>query len=210
MAETNTIVFVIDDDPSVLKAISRFLRNRDLTVESFASADAFLERPHHDGPGCLVLDLCLPGLNGLELQKQLTAAGYRLPIVFITGHGDVPSSVKAMKGGAVDFLTKPFNNAELLAAIQQAITKDAAARKVSAEVDGIQQKLDRLTPREFEVMKGIVRGLLNKQVASDLGISEKTVKIHRARVMEKMQVRSFAELVHLTDRVPGVTGSPAG
>jgi len=201
MAEMKPIVFVIDDDPSVRKALSRFLKNHGTEVETFASAGEFLGRSHHDGPGCLIVDLCLPGLNGLELQKQLGPAGYQLPIIFITGHGDIPSTVQAMKEGAVDFLPKPFDNTELLAAIQEALQKDEVARKVRAEVDTIQQKLERLTPRELDVMKLLVRGLLNKQVASDLGISIKTVKIHRSRVMEKMQIRSVAELVHLNDRL---------
>lgn len=208
MTEIDSIVFVIDDDPSILKAISRFLRNRGLTVEVFASAGAFLERSHHDGPGCLVLDLCLPGLTGLELQKQLVAAGYRLPIIFITGHGDIPSTVMAMKGGAVDFLPKPFDNAVLLAAIHQALEKDRIARQVRAEVDDIQTRFERLTPREHDVTKLLVQGMLNKQVASDLGISIKTVKIHRARVMEKMRIRSVAELVHLKDQVNSTPSPP--
>lgn len=201
MTAMQPIVFVIDDDPSVRKALSRLLKSHGLAVETFASAGEFLSRPRYDGPGCLVLDLRMPGLNGLELQKQLEPAGYRLPIVFITGHGDIPSSVSAMKAGAVDFLPKPFDDTELLAAIQQALEKDKVARKARAEVADVQQKLERLTPRELEVMKLIVRGHLNKQAASDLGISIKTVKIHRARVMEKMQVRSVAELVHLDDRL---------
>jgi RNA polymerase sigma factor (sigma-70 family) len=201
MTEPKPTVFVVDDDPSVRKALSRLLKSHGLAVESFASAGEFLMRPHYDGPGCLVLDLRMPGLNGLELQQQLAPKGYHLPIVFITGHGDLPASVKAMKAGAVDFLPKPFHDSELLAAIQQALAKDKSARKARDEMDDVQQKLERLTPRELEVMKLIVRGLLNKQAAADLGISEKTVKVHRARVMEKMQVRSFAELVHLSDRI---------
>ncbi len=201
MAEARPIVFVVDDDPSVRKSLSRLIKSHGLAVETFASAGEFLSRSHYGGPGCLVLDLRMPGLDGLELQKQLAPAGYALPIVFITGHGDIPASVKAMKAGAVDFLPKPFNDTELLAAIHQAFEKDKAVRVARAEVDDIQKKLDRLTPRELEVMKLIVRGYLNKQAAADLGVSEKTIKVHRARVMEKMQVRSFAELVHLADRV---------
>jgi FixJ family two-component response regulator len=197
MADPKPLVFVIDDDPSVRRALSRLLKSHGFTVETFASAGEFLMRPHYDGPGCLVLDLQMPGLNGLELQQQLAPSGYQLPIVFITGHGNVPASVKAMKAGAVDFLTKPFESKDLFAAIQQALQKDEIARKVCVEVDHIQQKLDRLTPRELEVMKLLLRGLMNKHVAAELGISVKTLKLHRARVMEKMQVHSVAELVHM-------------
>ncbi len=201
MTEAKPTVFVVDDDPSVRKSLSRLLKSHGLAVEAFSSAGEFLGRDHYDGPGCLVVDLRMPGLNGLDLQKQLAPARYNLPIVFITGHGDIPASVTAMKAGAVDFLTKPFNDTELLAAVKQALEKDKAARAARAEANDIQKKVERLTPRELEVMKLIVRGYMNKQAAADLGISIKTVKIHRARVMEKMQVRSLAELVHLDDRL---------
>jgi FixJ family two-component response regulator len=177
------------------------LRSARLQALTFDSPSEFLE--HHDphAPGCLVLDLAMPGLNGLELQAALTAEGSTIPIIFLTGHGDIPTGVQAMKRGALDFLTKPVNDGDLLKAVHAAIEQDRLARQVRAELDEIQARIDSLTPRESEVLTHVVAGHLNKQTAADLGTVEKTIKIHRARVMEKMQVDSVAELVRLTERV---------
>jgi FixJ family two-component response regulator len=193
-------VFIVDDDAAVLKSLARLLRSARLDVAAFNSPAEFLE--HHDprAPGCLVLDLAMPGLNGLELQAALAAKGGSLPIIFLTGHGDIPTSVQAMKRGALDFLTKPVNDADLLSAVRAAIEQDGLARKARAELDDIQSRLASLTPREREVLTHVVAGHLNKQTAADLGTVEKTVKVHRARVMDKMKVQSLAELVRLAER----------
>ena len=188
-------VFVVDDDPAVLKSLSRLLRSAHLHVATFASPDEFLARRDPNLPGCLVLDVAMPGLNGLELQHTLIAGGHELPIVFLTGHGDIPMSVQAMKHGAVDFLTKPVNDADLLKAIRTAIEKDRLQRQTRAEVEDIHRRLATLTPREREVMEHVIAGQLNKQTAAALGTGEHTIKVHRARVMEKMKVQSVAELV---------------
>jgi FixJ family two-component response regulator len=200
MSPTPTI-FIVDDDAAVRKGIARLLRSAGLSVAAFASPREFLE--HHDpkAPGCLVLDVAMPGLNGLELQQSLLANGHELAIVFLTGHGDIPMSVQAMKRGAVDFLTKPVNDHDLLAAVRVAIEKDRLQRAERAEVADIQQRLATLTPRELEVLQHVITGQLNKQIAADLGTVEKTIKVHRARVLEKMHVHSVAELVHLAGRV---------
>ena len=190
-------VFVVDDDPAVLKSLSRLLRSARLDVATFGSPREFLERHDSIAPGCLVLDVAMPGLNGLELQEALTKKGSELPIVFLTGHGDIPMSVQAMKRGAVDFLTKPVNDEDLLKAVHAAIEQDRVARQARAELDEIQQRLATLTPREREVLEHVIAGQLNKQTAADLGTVEKTIKVHRARVMEKMMVQSVAELVRL-------------
>jgi FixJ family two-component response regulator len=194
-------VFIVDDDAAVRKSLARLLRSARLQALTFDSPSEFLE--HHDphAPGCLVLDLAMPGLNGLELQAALTAEGSTIPIIFLTGHGDIPTGVQAMKRGALDFLTKPVNDGDLLKAVHAAIEQDRLARQVRAELDEIQARIDSLTPRESEVLTHVVAGHLNKQTAADLGTVEKTIKIHRARVMEKMQVDSVAELVRLTERV---------
>ncbi len=199
-------VFIVDDDAAVLKSLTRLLRSARLNVVAFGSAQEFLE--HHDpsASGCLVLDLAMPGLNGLELQEALTAKGSIIPIIFLTGHGDIPTSVQAMKRGALDFLTKPVNDGDLLKAVQVALAKDRIARLARAELDEIHQRLATLTPREREVLTHVVSGQLNKQAAADLGIVEKTIKIHRARVMEKMKVESLAGLVRLAERA-GIGGS---
>ena len=202
------MVFIVDDDPSVRKSLARLLRGAGYEVEAFASAGEFLARPHHDAPCCLVLDVRMPGLTGLELQEALAVAGYAMPIIFVTGHGDVPTSVRAMKAGAVDFLTKPFNDTDLLDAVQDALKRDRAARRERAEVEVVRARLTKLTPREREVLPLLVTGMLNKQIGYDLGITERTVKVHRARVLEKMQAGSVAELVRLAERV-GITGPPA-
>jgi FixJ family two-component response regulator len=201
MTEADPIIFVVDDDPSVRRALKRLISSAGFQVETFASAQDFLQSSRHDGPACLVLDVRLPGVSGLDLQEQLTAAGLNMPIVFITGHGDIPMSVRAMKAGAVDFLPKPFNDQDLLGAIHLALEKDKKTRREQAEVAEIQRRVDTLTPREREVFALVVTGLLNKQVAARLGTSEKTIKVHRARVMEKMHSESLAELVRLAEKV---------
>lgn len=198
-------VFVVDDDPAVLKSLSRVMRAAGLNVAAFGSPREFLEQYDQSSPGCLVLDVAMPGLNGLELQSALAAKGSTIPIVFLTGHGDIPTSVQAMKGGAVDFLTKPVNDAELVDAIRIAIERDRILRQSRVELDDILQRLATLTPREREVLDHVVSGQLNKQIAGDLVIVESTVKVHRARVMEKLKVRSLAELVRLVERA-GIGG----
>lgn len=201
MSERALTVFLVDDDPSVLKGVRRLLVAAGLNVAAFNSPQEFLSRHDAEAPGCLVLDIAMPGLNGLELQQALAARGSVLPIIYLTGHGDIPMSVQAMKRGALDFLTKPVDDKDLLAAIRNAFEKDRMLRTARAEVAEIEQRLATLTSREREVLAHIVSGRLNKQVAADLGTVEKTIKVHRARVMEKMQVRSLAELVRLTERV---------
>jgi FixJ family two-component response regulator len=198
--ETAT-VFLVDDDLSILRALTRLLRVGGHQVSAFRSPRDFLAQHDAAVPGCVVLDLAMPGLNGLELQAALAAAGSQRPIVFISGHGDVPSSVRAMKAGAVDFLTKPVSQENLLAAIQRAIECDRVMRQTRAELQAIDERLNRLTPREREVFQHVVAGQLNKQIAVDLGTVEKTVKVHRSRVMEKMGVRSLADLVRIAERV---------
>lgn len=200
MMTPSPTVFIVDDDSAVLKSLARLLRSARLNVMAFGSPQEFLERHDPRAPGCLVLDLAMPGLNGLELQAALTVKGSAIPIIFLTGHGNIPASVQAMKRGALDFLTKPVNDDDLLKAVQVAIEKDRIARIARAELEDIQARLDSLTPREREVLTHVVSGQLNKQTAADLGIVEKTIKIHRARVMEKMKVHSVAELVHLAER----------
>jgi len=207
MNQPDPIVFVVDDDASVRKSLSRLLRSGGYTAETFASATEFLASGRHQqSPACLVLDVRMPGLTGMELQERLRALKSALAIIFITGHGDIPMSVEAMKGGAVDFLPKPFDDTQLLAAVAKAIAKSAHDRQTRGEIESIQERLATLTPREREVLELVVRGMLNKQVAADLGTVEKTIKVHRARVMEKMQVQSLAELVRLAERV-GIGGA---
>ncbi len=193
-------VFLVDDDPAVLKSLSRLLRSAGLAFATFASAREFLDRHDPNASGCLVLDVAMPGLNGMELQRALADRGQELAIVFLTGHGDIPMSVQAMKRGAVDFLTKPVHDDDLLKSVRVAIEKDRVQRQQRAEVAEIKRRLDTLTPREREVMEHVIGGHLNKQTAADLGTVEKTIKVHRARVMEKMKVQSVAELVHLAER----------
>jgi FixJ family two-component response regulator len=191
------VVFVVDDDASVRKSLARLVKTAGYEAEAFTSVRDFLARPPYDGPCCLVLDVRMPGLTGLDLQEALRATGQRLSIVFITGHGDVRASVKAMKGGAVDFLTKPLDEGTLLAAIQQAVARTLEERREQARVTEVRSHITTLTPREAEVFALVVTGMLNKQIGSALGIAEKTVKVHRARVMEKMRAGSLAELVRL-------------
>jgi FixJ family two-component response regulator len=203
---TNAVptVFIVDDDPAVLKSLSRLLRSVEFTVVTLGSPQEFLEQHDPHAPGCLVLDVAMPGLNGLELQEALVTKGSAVPIIFLTGHGDIPMSVEAMKRGALDFLTKPVNDDDLIKAVHAALEKDRIARQARNELEDIQERLATLTPREREVLNHVVTGQLNKQIAYDLGTVEKTVKVHRARVMEKMKVQSVAELVRLTERLKGI------
>lgn len=201
MTAVSPLVFVVDDDPSVRKSLTRLLGSSGYAVEAFASAREFLAREPHPGPCCLVLDVRMPGLTGLQLQETLTAGGRRMAIVFVTGHADVPKTVKAMKGGAVDLLTKPVDAKDLIAAIQRCVAKSARDLGTAALVTEVQQRIKMLTSREMEVFAHVVTGMLNKQIAAALGIGEKTVKVHRARVMEKMRAGSVAELVRLADRI---------
>jgi FixJ family two-component response regulator len=201
MTSFDEIVFVVDDDDSVRTALKRLLKSAGHKVITFSSAEEFLDHDHRfDVCGCLVLDIRMPGLSGLELQDQMAAAGINIPIIFITGHGNVPASVRAMKAGAVDFLEKPFDDLALLDAIHRAIAKDTQAKQAQAKIKVINQRVSSLTPREKEVFTLVVTGMLNKQVAFELGTSEKTIKVHRARVMQKMFAESFADLVRLAEK----------
>jgi len=198
-------VFVIDDDAAVRKAVSRLLRSAGIAVAVFASPGEFLAQYDPDMPGCLVLDLAMPDINGLQLQTTLGKKGCTLPIIFLTGHGDVSKSVQAMKHGAFDFFSKPVKEKDLLPAVRAAIERNAVARREQAKLSEICARLDILTPREREVLEHVVAGKLNKQIASDLGITEATVKMHRARVMTKMKVQGVADLVRLAE-VCGIRG----
>ncbi|HTD15107.1 MAG TPA: response regulator [Chthoniobacterales bacterium] len=200
MSSSAATVFVVDDELSVRQSLSHLLRAAGLNVAVFDSAQAFLESYDPSAPGCLVLDLAMPGLNGLELQEALAVKGSLLPIIFLTGRGDLPSGVKAMKRGAVDFLAKPVDAADLIEAVRSGIEKERVARRADAELKEIRRRLATLTPREYEVLRHVVSGKLNKQIAADLGTVEKTVKVHRARVMEKVKAASLAELVRMAQR----------
>jgi len=195
------VVYVVDDDESVRRSLARLLRSAGLTAETFPSAQAFLDRELPDRTACLVLDVRLPGLSGLDLQGALTQTERIVPIVFITGHGNVPMSVQAMKSGAVDFLQKPFEEDQLLAAIDRALARCRAARAERTDRMVVQRRFDTLTPRERQVLGLVVAGRLNKQIAADLGAAEKTIKIHRGRVMRKMEASSVAELVRMSQRI---------
>jgi len=201
MSENNPRVFIVDDDPSIRKSLDRLIRSAGLAVETFATAHEFLERHSHKGPSCLVLDVKMPGINGLELQEKLLSQEYAMPIIFITGHGDIPMTVKAIKKGAIDFLSKPFDDKDLLDAVHEALQTDSKAWTVRDELEDIHRRLKSLTPREYEILTYVINGMLNKQIAYALKISEKTVKVHRGRVMEKMDVDSVAELVRLTEKL---------
>jgi RNA polymerase sigma factor (sigma-70 family) len=202
----NPTVFVVDDDAAIRKAVSRLLRSAGIAAAVFASPREFLAQYDPNTPGCLVLDIAMPEFNGLQLQTALGEKGSILPIIFLSGHGDVSKSVQAMKHGAFDFLTKPVKDKDLLPAIRTAIERDAVARREHAKLSEIRAVVDTLTPREREVLEHVVAGKLNKQIAGDLGITEATVKMHRARVMAKMKVQSVAELARLRERY-GITGS---
>jgi FixJ family two-component response regulator len=191
------VVFVVDDDASVRKSLSRLISEAGYRVQAYASPQEFLARERQSGPSCLVLDVRMPGVTGLELQQKLAGAAHEIPIIFITGHGDIPMGIKAMKAGAVDFLTKPFVAKDLLEAIRRAVAKDTRDLGTEARDDEIRGRVKLLTPRESQVFALVVTGMLNKQIAAELGVGEKTVKVHRARVMEKMQAGSVAALVRL-------------
>ncbi|HWX79533.1 MAG TPA: response regulator [Steroidobacteraceae bacterium] len=194
-------VFIVDDAREIRTALSRLLTAAGFAVRAFDSAGRYLDEQDLEAPGCLLLDMCMPGMNGLELQRMLVHSPYARPIVFLTGQGDIQSSVQAMKAGAVDFLTKPIEDERLVAAIERALKRDAAERQERTIRNAIQQRFLLLTPRERQVMTHVIRGRLNKQIAADLGTGEKTIKVHRARVMSKLVVRSVAELVKLGARV---------
>ncbi|MDT8391648.1 MAG: response regulator [Lentisphaeria bacterium] len=194
-------VHVVDDDPSVRKSLTRLLTMEGFAVVAHSSAAAFLDTYLRDRPGCLIVDLQLPGMDGLELQKSLADVNCHLPTVFISGHGSIPSTVEAMKGGAVDFITKPFEEADLLAAVRGALEKDRAVRRERIVRKEVQGRYDSMTPREQEVFTRIVVGMLNKEIGETMGISEKTVKVHRARVMAKMEADSLAELVRFAEKM---------
>ena len=200
MNDETGVVYVVDDDPAVRKGLDRLLRSAGLAVEAFASAAEFLARDGQDGVGCIVLDVRMPGISGMDLQADLVAQGVDLPVIFLTGHGDIPMSVEAMKTGALDFLTKPVDEEVLLNAVRQALHRHRAARTERLETQAMRTRMESLTPRELEVLRCVITGALNKQIAAHLGIAEKTVKIHRARVMEKTGAASVAELVQSCQR----------
>ena len=199
MGEAESIVFIIDDDPLYRTSSERLVRSAGFRAHSFESARDFLSSRRPNAPSCLILDVRLPGLSGLDLQRVLTEAGVHIPIIFVTGHGDIPMSVQAMKAGAVEFLTKPFRDQALLDAIRQAIGRDQAARRQHARNADLRRRYESLKPREREVFKCVVSGMLNKQIADELGATERTVKFHRGNIMRKMQVKSLAELVRMAE-----------
>ena len=198
-----SVVFVVDDDPSVRSSLKFLLSSVGLQVESFDSAETFLQRKPPDAPSCLVLDVRLRGLSGLDFQRELAARNIRIPIVFVTGHGDIPMSVRAMKAGAIEFLTKPYRDQDLLDAVRIALERDRARREQEKDLTDVRQRFESLTPREQEVISMAVLGMLNKQIADQLGTAENTVKVHRSRAMEKMNAQSFADLVRMIEKLKG-------
>ncbi len=197
-------VFIVDDEPAVLKSLSRLMRSAKLVALTFSSPQEFLDQYDPEMPGCLILDVAMPGMGGLQLQQALIMKGSEIPIIFLTGHGEMPMSVRAMKRGAVDFLTKPVNDEDLLKAIRVAIETDRVNRQACAELNDIRQRLATLTPSEREVLEHVIAGQSNRQIADDLGIAEKTIKVHRDRVMEKMGVTSVAKLVQQLSRINAI------
>jgi RNA polymerase sigma factor (sigma-70 family) len=202
------VVFVVDDDPSVRSSLKFLLSSVGLQVESFDSAETFLQRKPPDAPSCLVLDVRLRGLSGLDFQRELAARNIRIPIVFVTGHGDIPMSVRAMKAGAIEFLTKPYRDQDLLDAVRIALERDRAIREQEKDLTDLRQRFESLTPREQEVITMVVLGMLNKQIADQLGTAENTVKVHRSRAMEKMNAQSFADLVRMIEKLKGPAEKP--
>jgi RNA polymerase sigma factor (sigma-70 family) len=205
MTERHPIVFIVDDDASVREALKNLIRSVGLHVELFGSATEFLETQRPDAPSCLVLDVRLPGISGLDLQRRLADANVHIPIIIITGHGDIPMSVRAMKAGAIEFLTKPFRDQDLLDAIQVALERSRTRRQREAEIAVLRERFESLSPRERDVVTKVVSGMLNKQIADEIGIAENTVKVHRSRAMEKMQAQSLADLVKMVERLDGST-----
>jgi FixJ family two-component response regulator len=201
VSDAEATVFVVDDDPSVRRSTERLVRSMGFNVRTFASAKEFTDHARVEGPSCLVLDVHLPGLSGLDLQRQLAQSGMHIPIIFITGRGSIPMSVRAMKEGAVEFLTKPTRSRDLLAAIRAAIERDRASQRARREADALRERYARLTAREREVMALVVAGRLNKQIAGELATSERTIKFHRAHIMEKMEADSVAELVRMAGQL---------
>lgn len=208
MLDANATVLIIDDDPALRASIGRLLRSLGLDARLFASISEFLESDPPDGPTCLVLDVRLPGRSGLDLQRQLAAANREIPIIFITGHGDIPMSVQAMKGGAIEFLTKPFRDQELLDAIQLGLSRDRARRENEKALAALRERFESLSPREREIMIQVAHGRLSKQIAGDIGIAEATVKVHRSRLMHKMKARSLPELSRMADKLKLVPVEP--